>query len=225
MTLLTTDTVFARARRFMQDGQLAPNGVSDPLLLSAMGDVPREAFVPAASRDRAYADGAVPLGGGRVLLAPMVLARMLQMALPQPGERALVLAAGPGYGTAILARMGLQVTGIESDPVLVELGLEALQFALHANRPELLLADPRLGAPAGAPYRLILIEGGVETLPPCLFAQLGEGGRLLAIRLGAAGLGRVVLHRRAGGAISEMMGLDASAPVLPEFAAASGFIL
>src|SRR4051794_3874588 len=112
------DEDFSRARRFMVDGQLAPNGITDPLLLGAMGEIPRETFLPPAVRHRAYADDSVPLGGDRAMLSPMVLAKMIQLALPQPGERALVLGAGGGYGAAVLARMGLKVTAVESDPAL-----------------------------------------------------------------------------------------------------------
>jgi len=160
----------------------------------------------------------------------MVLARLLQLALPQPGERALVLAAGTGYGAAILARMGLQVLAIEADPALAQLARNGVKFAIAANRPEIRQADPRLGAPEGAPFRLILIEGAVESLPAPLLAQLGEGGRLVTIRRGAGALGggsvgRAVLYRRAGGAVSEVMGLDAAGPVLEDFASPVGFIL
>ncbi len=223
--MLGLDMDFARARRFMRDGQLTPNGVTDPLLLNAMSELPRENFLPEAMRERAYADAQVPLGAGRAVLSPMVLARLLQMALPQPGERALVLAAGSGYGAAVLARMGLQVTAIESDPALVAAARHALDFSLTENRPEVQAGDPRLGAPAGAPFRLILIEGMVEEVPGALFSQLGEGGRLVTVRHEAGPVGRGVLLRRAGGAVSESVGLDATAPLLAEFASAPGFVL
>lgn len=223
--MLALDVDFARARRFMRDGQLTPNGVTDPLLLGAMDEIPREVFLPAGLRARAYADEAVPLGNGRVLLAPMVLARLLQMALPQPGERALVLAAGPGYGAAVLARMGLQVLGIEADAALAEAARQALALALTENRPDIVQGDPRLGAPAGAPFRLILIEGAVAQVPPALFAQLAEGGRLITIHRAGGRVGRAVLHRRIGGAVSEIEGLDAAAPLLAEFTTPPGFIL
>jgi len=224
-SMLALDVDFARARRFMRDGQLTPNGVTDPLLLSAMDEIPRERFLPPEMRPRAYADEAVPLGEGRVLLAPMVLARLLQLALPQPGERALVLSAGAGYGAAVLARMGLQVLGIEADAGLAAAARHALDFALEENRPEVQVGDPRLGAPQGAPYRLILVEGAVEAVPPALFSQLGEGGRLVTIRRPPGGVGRAILFRRAGGAVSEIEGLDAAAPLLPAFQRAPGFVL
>lgn len=219
------DVDFARARRFMRDGQLTPNGVTDPLLLEAMDALPRENFLPEALRERAYADAQTPLGHGRAMLAPMVLARLLQMALPQPGERALVLAAGTGYGAAVLARMGLQVTAIESDPALLAAARHALDFSLTENRPVLQEGDPRLGLAAGAPFRLILIEGMVEEVPTALLSQLGEGGRLVTVRRDGGPVGRGVLLRRAGGAVSEVAGLDASAPLLEDFVPAPGFVL
>ena len=216
---------FARARRFMRDGQLTPNGVTDPFLLRAMDELPREVFLPAESRHRAYADEAVPLGVGRAMLAPMVLARLLQMALPQPGERALVLAAGRGYGAAVLAHMGLQVLGIEADAEMVEAARHALQSTLHGNRPEIRLGDPCAGAAPGAPFRLILVEGAVTDLPPALFAQLGEGGRLVTIRRPSGQVGRAMLFRRAGGAVSEVDGLDAAGPMLAAFSPPPDFKL
>lgn len=215
---------FSRARRFMLDGQLTPNGITDPLLLGAMGEVPREAFVPPAQRYRAYADEAVPLGGGRAMLAPMVLAKMIQLALPQPGERALVLAAGTGYGAAVLARMGLQVTAVESDASLAGASEQALDFGLHGNRPAMVTADPKAGLPAGAPFRIILIEGAVESVPPALASQLGEGGRLLVIRREPGQAGRILMLRKLGGGVTEVPGPDAAAPLLPDFAPAPGFV-
>jgi protein-L-isoaspartate(D-aspartate) O-methyltransferase len=115
-------TDFAAARRMMVLGQLTPNQVSDPLLLQAMGEVPRELFVPPAARHRAYADEAVPLGSGRAMMTPMAIGRLLQSLQPQPGERALVLGAGTGYGAAILRGWDLEVTAIESDAALLALG-------------------------------------------------------------------------------------------------------
>jgi protein-L-isoaspartate(D-aspartate) O-methyltransferase len=215
---------FSRARRCMLNGQLTPNGITDPLLLGAMDEIPREIFLPAALRPRAYADEAVPLGDGRAMLAPMVLAKMIQLALPQPGERALVLAAGSGYGAAVLARMGLQVTAVESDAGLAGASEQALGFALQGNRPAMVTADPKAGLAAGAPFRIILIEGAVEAVPTELASQLGEGGRLLVIRREPGRAGHILMLRKLGGSLTEVSGPDAAAPLLPDFASAPGFV-
>lgn len=214
---------FAAQRRLMVLGQVTPSGVTDPLLIAALREVPRETLVPAAMRPRAYADQAVPLGEGRVLLIPMVLARLVQLLLPQPGERALVLGAGPGYGALVLARMGLSVTAVESDPRLAATARAAFAAAPEGARPDLVIGDAGLGHPPGAPFRVILIEGGVARLPGPVLAQLAEGGRLAMLRAGAGPVARAVLLRRAGGAVGEHWAFETSAPVLPDFAAEAGF--
>ena len=104
---------FADARNRMVDSQVRPNKVTDPRVLSAMRELPRERFLPARLRPRAYVDEDVPLGGGRVLMEPLVIARLVQLAAPSAGERALVVGAGVGYGSAVLARCGVRVTALE----------------------------------------------------------------------------------------------------------------
>ncbi len=216
---------FAPARRMMVLGQITPNGVTDPLLIEAMGRLPREAFVPPAQQHRAYADAPVPLGEGRFMLQPMVLARMIQLLLPQPGERALVLGAGTGYGAALLARMGLEVTAVEADPRLAAVARTTLAAVLPHARPEVIQADPARGHAEGAPYRVMLIEGVAERLPVALTNQLGEGGRLALIRGGEGPVGKGILLRRAGAALGEQWVFETTATALvPEFAAARGFV-
>ncbi|MCP6156650.1 hypothetical protein NL403_26250, partial [Klebsiella pneumoniae] len=94
---------------------------------------------------------------------------------------------------AVLARMGLKVTAVESDAALAGPSERAFGFGLHGNRPTMVNADPRGGVPSGAPYRLILIEGAVEAVPAALGSQLGEGGRLLVIRREPGGTGRILM--------------------------------
>ena len=89
-------TDFALARRNMIDGQLRPNRVTNAQLLAAIGELPRERFLPEATRSVAYADDDVPLGNGRYLMEPMVLARLIQTLQAQPEDRAMVIASGPG---------------------------------------------------------------------------------------------------------------------------------
>lgn len=214
---------FENARRMMVDGQVTPMGVMDPLLLAAMRDIPRERFVPPALRHRAYADASLPLAPGRVMLQPMVQARMLQALVPQPGERALVLGAGSGYASALLARMGLIVTAVEEDAALADIARHAFDLVLREGRPDVLVADPSRGHAPGAPYRVILIEGAVPRVPPAILQQLAEGGRLAAIRAGQGVVAQAVLLRRAGGGFGESVLFETQAPVLPAFAAAPAF--
>ena len=108
-------TDFVLARRNMVDGQLRPNRVTNTQLLAAIGDLPRERFLPAGLQSVAYADDDVPLGKGRFLMEPMVLARLIQTLQPQPEDKALVVASGAGYGAALLARLVKSVVAVEAD--------------------------------------------------------------------------------------------------------------
>ena len=110
-------TDFALARRNMVDGQLRPNRVTNAALLAAVSDLPRERFLPDGLRSVAYADDDVPLGNGRFLMEPMVLARLIQALQPQPEDKVLVVASGRGYGAALLSRLVKSVVAVESDVV------------------------------------------------------------------------------------------------------------
>lgn len=177
---MTTDTeLYADARKHMVDSQIRPNRVSDPRLLAALRRVPRERFVPAAVRALAYADEDVPLGNGRYLTEPMVLARLLQAASPRPDERVLIVGAATGYSAAVLAACGCRVTALEDDPALLAIA----HAVLPDEAPSVTLVTGPLSAgwPGHAPYDLILIEGAVPEVPAALQAQLHqEQGRLLA---------------------------------------------
>jgi protein-L-isoaspartate(D-aspartate) O-methyltransferase len=214
---------FAEARRFMVDCQLRPNRVEDPRILAALRDLPRERFAPAALAARAYADADLPLPGGRAMLKPVVLARLVQLAGLRRGERALVLAAGTGFGAALLAAIGGSVTAVESDPVLLGIARAALPAAVPAGSVALVEADPSRGHAAGAPYDVIMIDGGVAGVPRAIEDQLAEGGRLVTIGLEGGPPGRALLLRRAGGAVSATRDFDAHAPSLPGFTPAPAF--
>ena len=178
---LTTDLdPYADARNRMVDSQLRPNKVTDPRITGAMRRLPRERFLPPNLRHLAYVDEDVPLGNGRVLMEPMVLARLIQLAAPMAGERALVVAAGVGYGAAVLSACGPRVTALEQEPRLIELA----RGALSAIAPEINVVAGSLaeGWPSGAPYDVILIEGAVHAIPPAAAQQLRvNGGRLVTV--------------------------------------------
>ncbi len=220
---------YAEARRRMIDGQLRPNRVTDPRVLEAMRSLPRELFLPpGALRGRAYADEDVPLPGvgGRALMEPMVAARLIQLAAPRPGDRALVVCAGTGYAAAVLAHAGARVTAVEEDPSLLAIAREALAASgLPAGAVRLEAGDPRQGFAAAAPFDVVLIEGEVPEVPPALAAQLAEGGRLVTVEgdEDARG-GRAVLGRRLGGAFTVTPAFDCATVALPAFARAPGFV-
>ncbi len=204
----------ADARKRMVDSQIRPNKVNDPRLLAAMRSLPRERFVPAALEPLAYSDEDVPLGRGRVMMEPMVLARLLQFAAPQDGERALIVGAGTGYGAAVLSQCGPQVTALEEDPALLDLA----QAALGAEAPAVRLVSGPLSAgwPAGAPYDIIVIEGAVHAVPPAIAAQLKEeSGRLVTVLTGTGRTAQAVLAQRTPGGLVSRPVFDCATPALP----------
>jgi protein-L-isoaspartate(D-aspartate) O-methyltransferase len=208
------------ARNLMVDGQLRPNRVSDRRILDAMRGIPREAFVPAHLAAVAYIDEALPLGGGRVLLKPLVLARLLQLARPRAGEAALLVGAGCGYGAAVLAACGVQVTAVEQEPALLALARMAPLDASAITFVEGALAD---GYPSAAPYDLVIIEGAVREIPRAIARQVSENGRLVTILAASGRSGVAVLAEPSVGGLSVQPEFDATAPLLPELLPAPSF--
>src|SRR5579863_908739 len=115
---------FAQLRRTMVDCQIRTFGVTDRAVIARFLEVPREDFVPPQSKALAYSDLALKIGtaepGGvpRRLLAPMVLARLVQEAEMSVADKVLDIACGTGYSTAILAGLAKEVTALEADSKL-----------------------------------------------------------------------------------------------------------
>jgi protein-L-isoaspartate(D-aspartate) O-methyltransferase len=214
---------YSEARRWMVDGQIRPNRVTDARLLDALRTLPRERFVPAVAASLAYADEEVPLPGGRAIMRPMVLARLLQLVAVRPDERVLVICPGTGYGAALLARLGARVVAVEPDAALREQADRALaEEAPGSIRLE--AGDPTQGFAAAAPYDVILVGGEIPAVPEALAAQLVEGGRLVAVLGEGRGRGRAVLGRRIGGHLSLAPAFDAAVSPLPAFQPSPGFV-
>jgi protein-L-isoaspartate(D-aspartate) O-methyltransferase len=209
-----SDARLATARINMVEGQIRPSKVTDPALVAAFLAVPRESFVPAHLRGVAYVDEALKLDSGRHLMEPAVLARLLQAAQPRAGERALIVGGGSGYSAAVLARLVEQVVLVEEAATLATQARAVLAATANVTVRQGALID---GAPDAAPFDLILIDGGVERIPASLDAQLGEGGRLVTVRLETGALGRAILRERVAGVLSSRVLFDAGSPVLPGF--------
>jgi protein-L-isoaspartate(D-aspartate) O-methyltransferase len=202
----------------MIDGQLRPNRVTNAGLLAAIGDLPRERFLPEAMRAVAYADDDVPLGNGRYLMEPMVLARLIQALQAQPADRALVVGSGRGYGAALLSRLVKSVVTVESDASLAA-AAEQTGKALGLGHIHHVAGPMELGAANSAPYDVILIEGAVQLVPDAILGQLAEGGRLTTVLAGSPGaLGVAQLFIKEGGVTSGRALFDAGTPLLPGFA-------
>lgn len=206
-------TDFAAARRNMVDGQVRTADVTDPRLIAAMLEVPREQFVAPSMAGLAYLDLDVPVGQGsaRRLIKPMLLAKLIQALDLAPTDRVLDVGCVSGYGAALLARMAGQVVALEQDAGLVNMtAMAALPNVSAATDP---LSD---GFPQGGPYDAILLEGATEMPPHALFRQLKDGGRLACV-LGSGPAAKAMLYRRSGEEVGGRPVFDAAAPVLPGY--------
>ena len=209
---------FEHMRRAMIASQLRTTGTNDPAVLAAMGEVPRERFVPGAKAALAYADALVPLKPGRDLNSPMAIGRLLTEAAPRRGDRALVVGAATGYSAAVLVRIAGPVVAVEEDPELAA----AAKAALAGSGVKLVEGPMEKGWRKGAPYDLILVDGAVDYVPDALIEQLADGGRL-ASAIVEDGVTRLAIGRKAGGGFAMAPFADAAAAVLPGFARPKAF--
>jgi protein-L-isoaspartate(D-aspartate) O-methyltransferase len=205
----------------MVDGQIRTADVTNPNLIAAFQAVPRELFVPPAMITQAYLDGDVSLGQGRALLRPIVLGKLLQGAAVGPGDRVLDVGCGTGYSSAVLAHLGATVVALEQDPNLARLAETALAQA-GAGQVKVVTGPLTAGWPEGAPYDLILLDGATEVAPDALGRQLSATGRLAAV-FGRGPATKAMIYRLIEGQSVGRPIFDATAPLLPGFAAPAEF--
>jgi protein-L-isoaspartate(D-aspartate) O-methyltransferase len=214
---------FADARNRMVDSQVRPNKVIDPRIVAVMRQLPRERFVPPGLAALAYADEDVPLGHDRVLIEPMVIARLVQLTAVAEAERVLVVGAGTGYGAALFAACGARVTALEEDPDLLALAQAAL--ADFAPGVSLVSGPLAAGWAAAAPYDVILIEGAVREVPAAIGAQLRrEVGRLVTVCKHGSKGGQAVLAEASAVGLRLQPMFDCATPALPSLWPAAGFV-
>ena len=212
-------TDFAAARRHMVDGQLRTADVTDLRLLGAMDEVARENFVPPAAAPIAYLDQDVPVGEGRRLLKPMVLAKLIQAANIEPSDGVLDVGCATGYGAAVLARMAGTVVALEQDASLSKTAAVALSGISNVT----LVSGPlNEGWSQAAPYDVIVIEGATEVAPHALCDLLKDGGRLVCVLGGGPGA-KAMVYTRSGDDVGTRPLFSANAPVLPGFAQKPAF--
>ncbi|WP_421709784.1 protein-L-isoaspartate O-methyltransferase family protein [Algihabitans sp.] len=214
---------YTAARINMVESQLRTNRVWNHRLLEAFETLPRESFVPEKARGFAYVDEDLPIGQGRFVMEPMVLARLIQAAAIQDGDMVLDLGCGLGYSTAVLARLAATVVAVEEVPDFVASATEALE-ALEITNAVVLQGALTQGYAKQAPYDVILLGGAVAEVPQEIEAQLAEGGRLVCVLLDQDGIGRAMLMRKDEGVVSGRVLFDAATPVLPGFERKSGFV-
>ncbi|MDQ3671667.1 MAG: protein-L-isoaspartate(D-aspartate) O-methyltransferase [Actinomycetota bacterium] len=193
---LNDDAEAARAE--MVELQLRRRGRFDERVLEAMARVPRELFVPTDVRDLAYADGALPIGSGQTISQPFIVATICQLLGLTGDERVLDVGTGSGYQAAVLSELAAEVVTIERVPELAERARSALEQAGYGH-VELLVGDGSLGAPARAPFAGIAVAAAAPVVPPALYDQLVEGGRVVVPRGGRRGQQLVLVERAEDG--------------------------
>jgi protein-L-isoaspartate(D-aspartate) O-methyltransferase len=166
------------ARNRMVVDQLEPRGIQSERVLAALGKIPRERFVPAASGHLAYADRALAIGCDQTISQPFIVALMTE-ALELTGvEHILEVGTGSGYQAAILAELGGDVVTVERHSALSHMAKELLSSLGYRNI-QFVCGDGTLGWPAAAPFDRIIVTAAAANCPPSLWDQLAEGGVLV----------------------------------------------
>ena len=176
----TSSTEFAKRRARMVDRQLRRRGIEDERVLEAMGAVPRERFVPADVRDRAYRDGALPIGEGQTISQPWIVARMAALLELEGPERVLEVGTGSGYSAAVLARLCSHVVTVERIALARRASARELFAELGLRNVEAREGDGSLGVPDRAPFDAIVVTAApAGRAPAALLDQLAPGAPLV----------------------------------------------
>jgi len=205
------------ARENMVENQVRTNDVTDLAIQDAMRAVARERFCPPGKSYLAYAEAAVEYAPGFFLMEPRVIAKLLQAIWPQPGQRALCIAAP--YAAAVLNHMGLRVTLLQPDGAASEVAAAALAGTDVALRSGALI---EVGEEHG--FDVVVCEGAVPQTPPAWISAIAVGGRLGVVeRHGPVGKARLYMRGVDGLAAAREL-FDATSPILQGFVTPPAFV-
>ena len=188
---------FEDQRAWMVRTQLVERGISDLRVLEAMRLVPRHEFVPEEFRDRAHEDSPLPIGEAQTISQPYIVAAMLEHLRLRPTDRALEVGTGSGYATALLSVLCAEVFSIERHSSLASSAKETLR-RLGFTNVRFRVGDGSLGWGEYAPFDAILVSAAAAEVPPRLFDQLSEGGRMI-VPVGPAETQELRLIRKIAG--------------------------
>jgi protein-L-isoaspartate(D-aspartate) O-methyltransferase len=221
-------TDFVEQRINMVESQVRPSDVTDRRIIRAMLELPREDFVPESMRTMAYMDEAVQVAPGgigtppRYLLAPRLLAKLVQLAQIEPTARVLDVGPATGYSTALLAKLAARVVAVEVDGSLCTKARTTLRD-LGLSNVSVLQGPLPTGARSEGPYEAILLNGAVEAVDPDLVDQLKDGGLMVGVLAIGSG-GRAQVWRRFSQVFDTRPAFDATAPPIPGFTRPAGFV-
>lgn len=162
----------------MVQRQIAARGITDPAILSAFREVPRDIFVDADMAEFAYEDGPLPIGAGQTISQPFIVACMIDAADLKPGDRVLEVGAGSGYAAGVMSRIADRVFALERHESLAKQAHEKIA-RLGYDNCRIVTGDGMLGLPDEAPFDAILVAARIGTVPDALKRQLKTGGRLI----------------------------------------------
>ena len=165
-------------RKIMIEEDLIGRGISDPLVIRAMREVPREAFVPAEMTDLAYEDYPLPIGEDQTISQPYIVAYMTEALELTAANRVLEIGTGSGYAAAVLGRIAATVHTVERIGNLARIARQRLELLGYSNI-HVHEGDGTLGWPEHAPYDAIVVTAGAPQVPQPLMEQLAVGGRLV----------------------------------------------
>lgn len=218
-------TDYVPLRQRMVEHQIRPSEVTDRAVIDAFLEVPRELFVEPSERPFAYGDGELrmPASGGaeRRMMAPVQLARLLQLMPAGAGAKIMTIGCGTGYSAALLSRLAGSVVGVEADERLAAAARDRLR-AVGAANVTIMHGDMTEGYAAAAPYDGILIDGAIEVLPRALVEQLRPGGVMGGIERSRR-TSRAMLWERVGEEAAKWPQFEAWAPLLPGFGKVPAF--
>ena len=181
--------------------QLAERGILDVRVLDAMRNVPRHEFVPVTLWQEAYEDHPLPIGEGQTISQPYIVAAMLEhlalQAVDQIAERVLEVGTGSGYVTALLSLLCAEVYSVERHAQLAASAESTLRRLGYRN-VKIRVGDGSQGWPEYAPFDAILVSAATPEMPPALFEQLCEGGRMV-VPVGPPSSQELQLIRKIGG--------------------------
>ncbi len=207
---------FGALRARMVERQLRRRGIEDERVLAAMGEVPREAFVPPGLRHRAYADSALPIGEEQTISQPWIVAAICQALELSGSELVLEVGTGSGYSACVLSLLAARVVSVERHQSLA-LGAREALASLAVTNVELAVGDGSRGVPELAPFEAIAVHATAPAAPPALVSQLGEGGRMVVpIADEERGELLTVLRRRGGELEAATIGACRFVPLVGE---------
>jgi protein-L-isoaspartate(D-aspartate) O-methyltransferase len=199
----------------MVERQLRRRGIGDERVLAAMGEVPRERFLPPRQRHRAYADSALPIGEGQTISQPWIVAAVCAALELEGHERVLEVGTGSGYSGAVLARLAAGVISLERHPALAEDARRTLA-ALRVANIEVVVGDGSRGLSERAPFEAIAVHATAPAPPRALLAQLADRGRLV-VPVATDGADTLTVFRRVGAELrSEEIGPCRFVPLVGE---------